>query len=162
MPLSLNAYAKHRGCALNTVQEAVRAGRLSKSLTREGKIRNAREADEEWSESTLPEGQADARQQRAPSAFVKTRVRLSAAKAELVEMQLAERRGELVQVREVEARMVSLFSACKSQLLAIPSRLRQEDPDLTPGQVGLVEKLVREALVELGTSPRARARRMAR
>lgn len=158
MPLTLAAYARHRGCARNAVARAIEDGRLSRSLTRDRKIRSAREADAEWEAATI----ADQAPDPAPSALVQARSRLGAAKAELIEMQLRERKGELVQAADVERRWAAIITGCKAQLLAIPSRLKQEDPDLTTAQVALVERLVREALIELGSSRGSTGRRSAR
>lgn len=171
MPLSLRAYAERRGVSAEAVSQAVKRGRLSASIVRVGgrpKIRDPDLADREWAESTRPDmvpisGPAARRgRDGEPSALVQGRTRLETAKAELIEMQLRERKGELVQAAEVERRWASIISACKAQLLAIPSRLKQEDPDLTTAQIALVEKLVREALIDLATSRGTAGRRSAR
>lgn len=55
-PLSIRAYARHRGCTHGAVQWAIREGRLLKSVIRDAagrpKIRSAADADEEWLENT--------------------------------------------------------------------------------------------------------------
>ncbi|QPC43997.1 hypothetical protein HW532_15645 [Kaustia mangrovi] len=55
-PLSIRAYARHRGVTQGAVQWAIREGRLSKSLQIDDKgrkkIRSAAEADAEWLENT--------------------------------------------------------------------------------------------------------------
>ena len=48
--ISLRAYARHRGCALNAVQTAIRYGRITLI---EGKI-DPKLADREWSDNTDP------------------------------------------------------------------------------------------------------------
>jgi phage terminase Nu1 subunit (DNA packaging protein) len=54
--MSLRAYARHRGCSLNAVQTAIRAGRLQESVTRndrgQPKIANPELADREWEATT--------------------------------------------------------------------------------------------------------------
>lgn len=75
--------------------------------------------------------------------------RLKSAQADLAELKRDTARGELVLAKDVERRLVAVFSACKTRLLAIPSRARQALPHLTNADVLEVEKLVREALEEL-------------
>lgn len=170
--LSQRAYAKHRGCALRAVQVAIETGRLTKSVKRgpgNEYFIDPKRADIEWAASTysdrvpltgptapaavapIPEGAAAA----DAMSLGEARARLEAAKAALAEMDLEERRGELVQAREVEARLVAVFSACKVKLLGVPSRVRQQDPGLTKAQVELIEATVREALEDLAGEPEA-------
>jgi len=167
--LSLRAYARHRGCALNAVQQAISAGRLSsKSVTKspDGTYSvDPKRADIEWAASTYadrvpltgptaPRGDKrdDGAQAELPD-LMEARARLEAAKADLAEMDLAERRGELVQANEAEAQMVAIFSSCKTKLLGVPARVRQQDPGLTKEQVELIEAVIREALEGLAGEP---------
>ena len=75
--------------------------------------------------------------------------RLKSAQADLAELKFAEAAGELVPAKDVETRLVNVFAACKTRLLAIPSRARQAAPDLTAAQLELIEKLIREACEDL-------------
>ena len=151
-PLSLSAYARHRGCRLNAVQEAIAAGRLRKSLTRDGKIRDAEAADAEWEATTHSEmrpgrgGEPD---------LAEVRLRHEQAKASLAELELAKMRGEVVLAADVESRLVDVFAACKTKLLAVPARARQQDPGLSASQLGLFEELIREALSDLAGAEEA-------
>jgi phage terminase Nu1 subunit (DNA packaging protein) len=156
--LSARAYAKHRRCDHKAVTQAIAIGRLTKSVKRlaGGKYSiDPKRADLEWEASTYadrvpltgptaPRGLAG-----EPPDLKEARARLETAKAQLAEMDLAERRGELVLAREVEARLVGVFSSCKTKLLGVPSRVRQQDPGLTKPQVELIEATIREALEEL-------------
>lgn len=54
--LSLRAYARHRGCANSSVQEAVKSGRLADSVTAQGKISSTEAADVEWAAKTRRPG----------------------------------------------------------------------------------------------------------
>lgn len=167
--LSLRAYARHRqaaglvGGTLHAVQEAVAAGRVK--TTKDCKIADARVADVEWEASTYadrvplsgPAATKRGRQRKAAEGDDETpslgeaRARLDAAKASLAELDLAERRGELLQAQDVEARIVAVFSQCKTKLLGVPSRARQQDPGLTVAQLALLEALIREALEDLAS-----------
>lgn len=70
----------------------------------------------------------------------------------MAEIELAEKRGELVAANEVEGRLVSVFSTCKTKLLGVPSRARQQDPGLSAGQISTIDRLIREALEDLAVS----------
>lgn len=69
-PLSLKAYARHRGCSQSAVQRAIRDGRI-RSATRDGrgwwKI-DANAADQEWDANTHPAKQRPA-ETSVPNAF---------------------------------------------------------------------------------------------
>ncbi len=149
--VSLREYARHRGCQLKAVQDAIAAGRLSASLTPDKRIADVDAADAEWLATTHAEkrplsGPAGLE----PSASLgEARARLDAAKADLAELDLAERRGQVIPAADVQARMVAVFSACKTKLLAIPSRARQQDPGLSHSQIALLDSLIREALEDL-------------
>jgi phage terminase Nu1 subunit (DNA packaging protein) len=75
--------------------------------------------------------------------------RLMAAKAEIAELDAAERRGELIAVDKARADVDDLISTARTKILGVPSRLAQRDRTITPAQVELVEALIREALSEL-------------
>lgn len=162
--MGLREYARHRaelglsGTTHQAVREAIRSCRLVRAIAG-GKI-NAAIADEEWKGATLEDrvpitGPA-ARRPRDDDglpdgipALHESRARREAAEAALAEIELAEKRGELVLAGDVEARLVNVFSSCKKKLLAVPSQVRQRDPSMTPEQVDLVESVIREALEDL-------------
>jgi phage terminase Nu1 subunit (DNA packaging protein) len=162
--LSQRAYAKHRGCALRAVQQAIEAGRLTRSVVRtdDGKyLIDPKRADIEWAASTYADRvpltgptapTRGAPDDEDPVSLMQARNRLELAKAQLAEMDLAERRGEILDAHEVEARMVGVFSSCKTKLLGIPSRVRQEDPTLTKAQIAILELSIRAALEDLAVS----------
>jgi len=164
--MSLRAYARHRGCAISAVVKAVQDGRLSASVGRSEvghpKILDAAKADAEWKASTYADmvpltgptapKKRNGEAEDAPS-LAEARARLDAAKAELAEMDLAERRGELLPASDVEARMVGVFASCKTKLLGVPTWVRQQDPGLTRDQVRLFESAIREALEGLAGEP---------
>ncbi len=186
--ISCRAYAKRRGVSAAAVSEAIRSGRLVKSVVRGGefgqpKILDADLADREWEANTDPQRRINAAGGVDPRALVAPvpvlisgppppmlgtidvpppRVvapavpdeatatqRLKAAQADLAELKFAEAAGELVPAADVERRLVDVFSACKSRLLAIPSRAKQALPHLTTADVLELDKLIREALEEL-------------
>lgn len=184
-PMSCRAYAKRRGVSAMAVSEAIKNGRLVKSVVRnefgQPKIADADLADREWEANTdsskranaaggvdprgatlggIPIEQPEDDEPTPPKREVdesgvetvaSATQRLKAAQADLAELKFAEAAGELVPARDVEARMVSVFTSCKTRLLAIPSRARQALPHLSNADVTAIEALVREALEELTT-----------
>lgn len=163
--MGVREYARHRkaaglaGGTHRAVQVAIEDGRLSKSLTPDRKrIANATAADAEWGATTL----ADRIPITGPTAagtpppdFAESRARREAAEAALAEIELAEKRRELVPARDVESKLVNVFAHCKTKLLGVPSRARQRDPALTGPQVALIESLIREALEDLASTVEA-------
>lgn len=191
--MSCRAYAKRRGVSAMAVSEAIKNGRLVKSITRnefgQPKIADPDLADREWEANTdsqkrinaaggvevermfgtvtlgapIPrerfeddESETDRPPKRdldesGSETVASATQRLKAAQADLAELKFKEAAGELVPARDVEARMVSVFTSCKTRLLAIPSRARQALPHLTNADVASLETLVREALEELTT-----------
>ncbi len=75
--------------------------------------------------------------------------RLMAAKAELAEIDVAERLGELIPVEKARASVFDRFTTVRTLILGVPSRLAQRDRSITKKQIDLVEELLREALTEL-------------
>ena len=170
-PISLRAYAKHRaaagltGATAEAVSKAISAGRLSKSIVRvkgAPKVRDADLADAEWAANTraerVPLTGPTAPGGEEPIDFGEARARLEAAKAQLAELELAEKRAELVAVKEVDARMVGEYARAKTKLLAVPSKMRQRDPAFTLEQIALLEALIRETLNDLASDEDAPAR----
>ncbi len=157
--LSLRAYARHRkeaglaGGTLRAVQVAIRDGRLMKSLTVDRKqIANAAAADAEWEATT----HVDRIPLTGPTAVGTTppdlqesRARREAAEAALAEIELMEKRRELVPAKDVESKLVNVFAHCKTKLLGVAARARQRDPGLTGPQIELFESLIRECLDDL-------------
>lgn len=70
-------------------------------------------------------------------------------KAHLAELEYRRRAGEVLDASVVKGRMVDAFARCRTKLLGVPSRMRQQIPHLTAQDVVVVESLVREALEEL-------------
>ncbi len=169
MAIGIRAYARHRasrglpGTVQSAVQYAIDSGRLVKSLSPDRKkIIDVELADREW--------EANSRSDHAPltgptapavngngqsyiNPLGEARARREAAQASLREMELAERRGELIATADIEARLANTFMQCRTRLLSIPSRARQRDPSLSSGQLTMLESLIREALEDLADLP---------
>lgn len=166
-PITLSAYAKHRGISVEAVCKAVRSGRLKKSVTfvrDKAKIADAELADREWSNRTrekidsppppaVTTPATPTNGAGGDEAWREARARQQAATAELAEIELAEKRGELMPAKDVEMRMADVFLRCRTRLLGIPARLREQDPTLSGQQLELIERLINEAIEELAAGP---------
>lgn len=75
--------------------------------------------------------------------------RLMAAKAELAEIDVAERRGELISIDQARADVMDRFATVRTKILGVPSRVAQRLPRLAGEIVPVLEELLREALAEL-------------
>lgn len=75
--------------------------------------------------------------------------RREAAAADLAELELAERRGQLVDATAARADVQQAYSLVKTRLLAVPTLVAQRLPQLAAEVVPVVESAIREALEEL-------------
>lgn len=165
-PLSVAAYAKRCGVTHRAIQKAIEVGRLSKSLVRvkgKAKIADPDLADRELAETGRP--RADREESSAMLAgddaatvanyYVSRALREAAmarkeaALADMAELDVLERKGELVPVADARAQVVDKFTVVKTKILSVPSRLAQRLPHVSADDVRVIEDLIREALEEL-------------
>ena len=98
--------------------------------------------------------QADAR--RGPADYALERARLTRAQADVAELALAERRGDLLAREDVDAAMIATLGRVRSRLLAVPSKCAAEaaqsgDPREAEG---VIKSAVYDVLSELSqTTP---------
>lgn len=85
------------------------------------------------------------------SAREASEARRAAAQAELAELELAARRGQLIDAEQARADVIAAFSLCKTRLLAVPSAIGQRLPDIADRVVPEVDALIRDALEELSS-----------
>lgn len=164
-PLSLRAYARHRGCTLRSVQKAIRGRRLVASIVQvEGKPRIADPelADREWAantDHTRSPGRAiddleELDDEDAPGgSLTSAAAREKHWKAELAELTYKQRAGELVLAAEMQAEITDTFSTVRSRLLGVPSKVKQAHPELPLAVLATIDDAIREALEELATAP---------
>lgn len=99
---------------------------------------------------TTETDEADARIDPEPvNELGAARARREAAAADMAEIEVAEKRGELVLSKDVEARLADYILKCRARLLGIPGRLREASPHLAANDIDAVEVLIHEALEEL-------------
>lgn len=159
MSLGIREYARHRkerglpGATHRAVQVAIKDGRIS-AVTKTGRIRSARAADEEWAAATKsdhvpitgPTAPSATATPAQPSALARARERRELVSAELAELELAKLRGSVVEASQIEARWSDEILRARTRLLGIPVRAREADPTLADSQIRLFDSLIREAL----------------
>ena len=89
----------------------------------------------------------------AASGLARERQRLTREQADRAELANQLTRRELVPAAEVEAEWARVCVGFRARLLAVPSRVHQHLPHLTPAEVEAVDREVRDALTELGKPP---------
>jgi phage terminase Nu1 subunit (DNA packaging protein) len=174
MPLMTQAeYARQRGCSKQAVSKAVKAGRLTLI---DGRI-DPEIADREWARNTDP----DQQQRGAPEQFEVTQARVQTSvrrdpaherdvgdpmlveakarteklRADLLEIEIREKRGELVEADQVRRVNFNLARTTRNALLALPARLA---PLLAPiADASEIERLleaeIRKVCVQLASTP---------
>ncbi|QDY70013.1 terminase small subunit [Qingshengfaniella alkalisoli] len=78
------------------------------------------------------------------------RARLARAQADAQETKNAALRGELVKASEVEREWADTLRHLRSQLLAVPSRIRQTLGHLSTADVEAIDRELRDTLTRLG------------
>ena len=80
------------------------------------------------------------------------RTRLAARQSEKMEIELAQRRGELAPLSAIgEKIFIPLINAIKSKILYYPARCRSLDASFSAAQINVIETIGREILSELST-----------
>jgi hypothetical protein len=142
MGLSISAYARHRACDRKAVRKAIDSGRIS--TLPDGTI-DAAQADIDWAANTRPRsgtkaptgstktpnqvpsegGGTKPGRKRSPEseALVGLRRRLETAKAETAEIDLAERRGLLINKAKVQAQIFEMARTARDAWVNWPPRV---------------------------------------
>jgi phage terminase Nu1 subunit (DNA packaging protein) len=81
----------------------------------------------------------------------KERARLARAQADLAELKAAKQRSLLLDAAAVETEWSGVLRTVRAGMLAVPSRVAQRLPHLTPHDVAEIDAEVRAALIEIGT-----------
>lgn len=183
MPLlKLREYARHRaelrlpGGTHGAVQKAIRTGRIQ--INADGLI-DSDAADQAWAAATNTNKRTSPRPVSAPGreaieedeidgapAFdpeaSTARPGMSLAQAaalekvwnaNLAELKYRKLLGELVGAKDLSDQLAALFTSCRTKLLGVPTTLRQQMPELSLQQLALIDKVIRQALEDLSTSP---------
>jgi hypothetical protein len=180
-PMSLRAYARHRGVSLRAVQKALASGRIS---TREDGRLDADVADVNWARNTAPRPQAPSKPTAAnPKAphqsvhhhsdtprrepteplrvesgleYSKARAVRETYMARLAKIDFEERTAKLVSSDEVQVAAFNRFRQFRDGMLNIPDRLAAVlAAESQPRRVHeLLTTEIRKALLEFGDANR--------
>lgn len=103
-----------------------------------------------WREQQMVESALTAAQ---PADFEEARARKVAAEAQLAELDLAVRRGDLVTLAEFEKTIAQAFDRVRSRMVALPGRLAPlvVGTETLPAAVSAIEPVIAEILHELAT-----------
>jgi phage terminase Nu1 subunit (DNA packaging protein) len=179
MGFSIRAYARHRGVTDKAVRKAITAGRITPN--KDGTI-NAKEADKEWKDNTDkskqrpivkdpnydPEQAAqnvnqvlkdsgkdvdDGSSQGHPS-FIKIKTAHELYKAQLTQLALQERKGQLINKEMVKAQIFKLGRQVRDSWVNWPARiapLMAKELEVDEHALHtILEKYVREHLNDIG------------
>lgn len=166
MLVSQAEYARRRGVSRPAVLKAVKSGRI---VLIDGKI-DPEVADIQWAKNTAPRVQADAPTRAAaiepretlpdavePVSLNEARARREAVMASLAELELAERRGELVSAAGVEKALASKILGARDALDALADRLSPllaAESDASK-VYAMLRREIRQALALLAAESRA-------
>jgi len=81
--------------------------------------------------------------------YNESRARTEHLKAELLELERAEKEGALISADEVEAKWVELVTIARTKLMGLPTKAKQRMPDLSTDDTSVLEDIVRECLEDL-------------
>jgi phage terminase Nu1 subunit (DNA packaging protein) len=76
---------------------------------------------------------------------------LDRRRREELEIKLGERHGQLIPMAALMDALSFLHGTLRTKLLAVPSRLKSQSPQMTAKQVAISEELIREILNELSS-----------
>lgn len=126
--MSQRAYARHRGCAISTVQEAIATKRIS--TLPDGQI-DSDVADGEWARNTrqsAPPGSHRAQQEDEIDTFGANQYNKARAvrehyQARLAKLEYEEKVGKLIPSDEVKVAAFNKFRQFRDHILNLPDRL---------------------------------------
>ena len=103
-------------------------------------------------------GNAPLRTKQQIPDYNESRARTEHLKAELLELERAEKEGSLVSAAEVETKWIELVTIARTKLMGMPTKAKQRMPDLSGDDIAVLEDIVRECLEDLsgersGTEP---------
>ncbi|MEZ5724386.1 MAG: terminase small subunit [Paracoccaceae bacterium] len=82
-------------------------------------------------------------------ALTTERARLAKEQADAQSLKNAERRGELLSAQSVASGWVTILTGLRARLMALPARLRADLPHLSPSDVEVIDRELRNCLTEL-------------
>lgn len=80
------------------------------------------------------------------------RARLAKEQADAQALKNQKLRGDLVEAAEVERTWTDVLRQLRARLLAVPSRIRADRPDIDPSIANAFDRALRDALTEVGNA----------
>jgi phage terminase Nu1 subunit (DNA packaging protein) len=134
--ISATQYADRRGVSRPAVLQAIRQGRLTKSVSREGKVYriDAELADKEWAATTsIDRGEhnnrmmlQDAGLEGEAATYAASRAKKEAYQAELSRLEYEQKAGTLVDAEAVKKEAFKVARMIRDGMLNIPDRVAAE------------------------------------
>ena len=157
MKTSIRGYARHRGVSDKAVRKAIDAGRIT--LDSDGKI-DVKKADADWSDNTDQSKQnlMVAVDNHVPkkdaNSYTKIKTAHELYKAQLTQLALQEKKGQLIQKEMVKAQVSQLSRQVRDSWMNWPSRvsaLMAAELNIEEHQLHVIlERYVREHLNDIG------------
>jgi len=147
---SLRRLADELGCTHQGLAKAAREGRLTEGVKVEEDrvvLVDPEAAAAQW--RAMGAARAGAEPTDANAAYLSARARRESALADMAEIEVAEKRGELVPVSDAEAHWADVVTIIKTKILGVPARVAQRLPKLAGEVVPVLDTLLREALEEI-------------
>ena len=166
-PLPVSKFAELAGVSAATIREAIKTGRLSESVVMVGskaKIADFDQAIAELKANTRAKSDghfAPTRDAEGPDSgddisFNEARRlreievwRITKTKREIEQLNLSERRGELIDTEEVRQTVLDEYANIRTRFLGLSTRIRQRIQSLSAADLTIIDKLIREALESL-------------
>jgi hypothetical protein len=157
MKISIRGYARHRGVSDKAVRKAIDAGRIT--LDDKGQI-NTEEADLDWEENTdqMKQNLMTVVDQNTPkkdkNSYTKIKTAHELYKAQLTQLALQEKKGQLIHKDMVKAQVSQLSRQVRDSWMNWPSRvsaLMAAELDIEEHELHIIlERYVREHLNDIG------------
>ena len=177
--LSKSEAARALGVSRQAVHNAIKENRLSVEVNTKGvECINSETMREEWAKNTQtrigigPKAAGPgkekkplrSREERMSSGaeqprisktqesipdYDESRARTEHLKAELLELDRQQKEGLLVKAEDIALEWSEIITRARTKLLGIPTKAKQRIPDLDTDAIGVLDDIVREALVDL-------------
>lgn len=150
--------ARALGVHPSAISKALREGRLSVVQSHDGReMIDGDTLRDQWNARTQAKMRPVTARRQAPAPrhqsdvpdYNESRARTEYLKAELLELERAEKERELISAAEVAKKWGELVAIARTKVLGIPSKAKQRIPDFPQDAFVILEDIVREALEDL-------------
>lgn len=149
---SIRELGRRVGVSHVALRKAVIEGRLTEGVcVKRGKVQvvDVEAAAEQWQATPRGNPVPEASELDVQAAYWVAKARREAALADMAEIEVAEKRSELVPVAQARADVINAFTTVKTKILGVPSRVAQRFPQLALEIQPVIDALLREVLEEL-------------